>query len=301
MQAQGRVERFDLHSLPEAQFGVYNSKQRLYTVTNAVNHVLTGMGYLVEGLAAFPSMQQLHSSRGRLYLFLDREAELAMYNSSASIPAHSVRGSQMAASLAMYTGGLGGSLLRNGIVAGGPREEVSSDQVVADVQFADYMQPTRGTAGYKYPWPGDVVLKIRNLPQALHKPGVAAAVLQAAGYEAHVLVGDHYMDAVTAIGDRIAGIPDRTVLCAIVRAPAEDQQLARIPRLLQWPGVPGLVKIAVQLSSVISVGSHSAPPDHSYSTDTLDSSRQGIYRVPEQRPFPGGGIVSAAAAVPKED
>jgi hypothetical protein len=44
IQAQGRVERFDLHRLPEAQFGLYNSKQRLYTITNAVNSVLLELG-----------------------------------------------------------------------------------------------------------------------------------------------------------------------------------------------------------------------------------------------------------------
>jgi hypothetical protein len=145
-------------------------------------------------------------------------------------------------------------------------------------------------------WPGDVVLKIRNLPQALHKPGVAVAVLQAAGYDAQVLVGDHYSDAVTTTCDRIAGIPDRTVLCAIVRAPAEDQQLVRIPRLLQWPGVPGITTITVQLSRVIPVGSHTAPSDHNHSTDTSCSAVQGIFWTPEQRPFPGSGLTSAAAA-----
>jgi hypothetical protein len=57
----------------------------------------------------------------------------------------------------------------NGTVAGN-HPGISADQVVADVRFADYMQPTVTTAGYKHTWPGDVVLKIRNLPQALHKP-----------------------------------------------------------------------------------------------------------------------------------
>lgn len=153
--------------------------------------------------------------------------------------------------------------------------------------------------GYKYPWPGDVVLNICNLPQALHKQGVAAAVMHAAGYKADVLIGDHYRDAATAFGNRIAGMPDREVLCAIARAPTADQQLTRIPRLLQWPGVPGTVKISVQPGRVIPVGSHSAPPAHSYSTDTLDSASQGIFWVPDQRPFPGSCRVSGLAAAPQ--
>jgi hypothetical protein len=66
IQAQGRVERFDLHRLPEAQFGLYGSKQRLYTKSNTVKYVLELLGYLVEGVAAFPCMQQVHSGRGRL-------------------------------------------------------------------------------------------------------------------------------------------------------------------------------------------------------------------------------------------
>ncbi|WIA30995.1 hypothetical protein OEZ86_001037 [Tetradesmus obliquus] len=209
IQAQGQVDRFALHRLPEAQFGRYNSKQRLYTVTNAVKCVLLGLGYMVEGVAAFPSMQQLHSSSGRLYLFIEREADAALLSRDLSNPTRSVRGAQIAASLADFQDGLRGRLLCDGTVVG-PQQEVSAEQVVADVRFADYIQPTGGAAGYKYAWPGDVVLKIRNLPQPLHKPGVAAAVLQAAGYDAQMLVGDHHRDAATALGDRIEGIPDRT-------------------------------------------------------------------------------------------
>lgn len=120
-----------------------------------------------------------------------------------------------------------------------------------------------------------------------------------AAYDAHVLVGDHYRDAATALGDSIEGIPDRTVLCAIVCAPADDQQLMRIPRLLQWPGVPGMVKISVQPSKVVAVGSHTAPPAQCYITDTLEASTHGIYRVPEQRPFPGSSLLSRPAAAPQ--
>jgi hypothetical protein len=105
------------------------------------------------------------------------------------------------------------------------------------------MQPTAGTKGYKYPWPGEVVVKLRNLPQQLHNPGLIAAVLQAAGYEADVRVGDHYRDAANAVGDRFVGLPDRNVLCAIVRPPAEDPNLSRVPWHLQWPGAPGVVKL----------------------------------------------------------
>jgi hypothetical protein len=76
--------------------------------------------------------------------------------------------------LSLYQSGVPGRLLCNGIVASN-QPGISADQVVADVRFADYMQPTVTAAGYKHTWPGDVVLKIRNLPQALHKPGTAAA------------------------------------------------------------------------------------------------------------------------------
>ncbi|WIA29788.1 hypothetical protein OEZ86_012262 [Tetradesmus obliquus] len=153
---------------------------------------------MVEGVAAFPSMQQLQSSSGRLYLFIEREADAALLSHNISNPTRSVRGAQIAASLADFQDGLRGRLLCDG-TAVGPQQEVSADQVVADVRFADYIQPTGGAAGYNNAWPGDVVLKIRNLPQPLHKPGVAAAVLQAAGYDAQVLVGDHYRDAATAL------------------------------------------------------------------------------------------------------
>ena len=126
MQAEGRVARLDLHSLPEAQFGRYNSKQRLYTVTNAAKCV-----------AAFPSMQQLHSSSGRLYLFIEREADAALLSRDSSNPSRSRRGAQIAASLSTFQDGLRGRLLCNGTV--GPSQEVSADQVVADVRFADYI------------------------------------------------------------------------------------------------------------------------------------------------------------------
>jgi hypothetical protein len=43
--SQGRLERLDLHRLPEAQFGAHGSKQRLYTVTNAVSAVLEQLSY----------------------------------------------------------------------------------------------------------------------------------------------------------------------------------------------------------------------------------------------------------------
>lgn len=60
-----------------------------------------------------------------------------------------------------------------------------------------------------------------------------------------------------------------------------------------------MVKISVQLSKVMAVGSHSAPPEQSYIADTLECSTQGIYRVPEQRPFPGSSPVSMPAAAPQ--
>jgi hypothetical protein len=132
------------------------------------------------------------------------------------------------------------------------------------------MKPTAGMKGYKYPWPGEVVVKLRNLPQQLHKPGVIAAALQAAGYDADVRVGDHYRDVTNAVGDRIAGLPDRNVLCAIVRPPAEDPTLSRIPRRLQWPGVSGLVKFSAHPSQVVPVGSHSSKAGASYITETLE-------------------------------
>jgi hypothetical protein len=104
IQAEGRVERLDLHSLPEAQFGEYDSKQRLYTITNATNYFLSALGYFVEGLAGFPSMQ---------------------------------RGSQLATSLSLYQERLRGRLLTNGTVVSAGTA-VSADQVLADssVQFS---------------------------------------------------------------------------------------------------------------------------------------------------------------------
>jgi hypothetical protein len=121
-------------------------------------------------------MQQLHSSSGRLYLFLEREAAAAVSVSLAGTPIHSVRGAQIAASTSLYRDGLRGRLLSNGTVVG-TNADASPGQVVADVQFADYMQPAVGAVGYKYPWPGDVVLKIRNLPQVLHKRPASGGTL----------------------------------------------------------------------------------------------------------------------------
>ena len=40
---------------------------------------------------------------------------------------------------------------------------------------------------------------------------------------------DHYRDISTAVGDRIVGLPDRNVLCAIVRPPAVDSTLILSP------------------------------------------------------------------------
>jgi hypothetical protein len=68
---------------------------------------------------------------------------------------------------------------------------------------------------------------------------------------------------------------------------------------MQWPGVPGLVKITVQVSRVIPVGRHDAPSEHSYFADTLDSSTQGRYWVPDQRPFTDGSRMSPAATAPQ--
>ena len=68
IQVQRRMERFDLHSLP--QFGICKSQQRLCTIASTVNHMMLELGHLEEGLARCPSIQQLriHSSRGRLHL-----------------------------------------------------------------------------------------------------------------------------------------------------------------------------------------------------------------------------------------
>jgi hypothetical protein len=63
-----------------------------------------------------------------------------------------------------------------------------------------------------------------------------------------------------------------------------------------------MVKITVQPNRVIPVGSHSAPPAHSYSysTDTLESVTRGIYWVPAQRSFPGSCLVSGLAVGPQQ-
>lgn len=52
---------------------------------------------------------------------------------------------------------------------------------VANLLFGADMQTAAAPRGYKQPWPGDAVVKLCNLPQPLHKQGVIAAVLQAAG------------------------------------------------------------------------------------------------------------------------
>ena len=160
--------------------------------------------------------------------------------------------------------------------------QVSADQVVANVRFGDYMQPAAMPGGYKQPWPGDAVVTLRNLPQPLHKQGVIAAVLQAAGYDAEVRVGDHYRDAVTATGDSIVGLPDRQVLRAIVRAPDDDPTFSRVPRSMLWPGVPGRVKFTVQLSQVVPVGSRAS----SAATGYFKHAVRGHAIAPPQRPLP---------------
>lgn len=264
--AQGRIVRLDLHRLPEAQFGAHGSKQRLYTVTNSVSHVLLMLSDLSEGVAAYPSMKQLHSSNSRLYLFLSQDAAAALdYSAHFPVGPQDLQQQMINSCINRYHQGLPGRLLTDGTVVG-VAVPVQEDGVVATVRFREYMQQAAGSGDYKHPWPGDAVVKLRNLPSPFHKPGVLTAVLQAAGYDAAVRVTDHYRDASTAFGDSIVGLPDRKVLCAVVQAPVDDPTFSRVPRSMQWPGVPGRVKFSVQLSQVVPVGNSSRVAGDRYIT-----------------------------------
>jgi hypothetical protein len=146
------------------QFGAYGSKQRMYTVTNSVTDVLTQLAFIVEGVAAYPSMQQLHSSNGRLYLFLAQDAASALeYGFQYPLGYQDLQRQMRDSSINRFVQGLPGRLLVDGTVLA-PGVPVSEDGVVATVRFAQYMQQAAGAGEYKQIWPGDAVVKLRNLP-----------------------------------------------------------------------------------------------------------------------------------------
>lgn len=292
VQVAGAVLRLELRQLPEPQFGPYSSKQRLYTVTNLVHAVLGVLGYLIDGIAGYPSMQQLHGCNGRLCFFLAAQQQ-------PSSPTTAFRPQHVALLVSQhaFASGLQCRLLRDGTVASPSMcaaAGVQQKDVVMDLCVADYLHPCQPRRD-GYPWPGDVVLKFRNLPQCVQRPGVVAAVLQAAGYQPQLVqLGDHHRDATTSLGDRAAGFPHRNIVWAIVRPLRGDSALSQLPRLLRWPGVPGLVKVTVHPAAAIAVGSHWANPQPTrYFGVPPASCEPRDYQWLEQRPFPGTEVHAA--------